>query len=132
MILDTKQCNLRDFFNVCTYSGTCVVSTWFSTYSWIVSTPHSVPVYVCVNVRPQTQTTYIRKFSMHYYWDYVLLVRMCSNLAKLLWTFLMSSALVIASPLSCRGSTSHLNAAHLCVHTSGRIYIRTYVCMYCT
>ena len=27
--------------STCTYSGTC----WFSTYSWIVSTPHSVPVY---------------------------------------------------------------------------------------
>ena len=27
------------------YSRTCLVSTWFSTYSWIVSTPHSVHVY---------------------------------------------------------------------------------------
>ena len=24
---------------------TCLVSTWFSTYFWIISTPHSVPVY---------------------------------------------------------------------------------------
>ena len=27
------------------YSGTRLVSTWFSTHSWIVSTTHSVPVY---------------------------------------------------------------------------------------
>ena len=26
-------------------SGSYLLSTWFSTYSWIVSTPHSVPVY---------------------------------------------------------------------------------------
>ena len=26
-------------------STACLVSTWFSTYSWIVSTPHSVLVY---------------------------------------------------------------------------------------
>ena len=24
------------------YSATCLVSTWVSTYSWLVSTPHSV------------------------------------------------------------------------------------------
>ena len=27
------------------YGRTCLVSTWFSTYSWIVSAPRSVPVY---------------------------------------------------------------------------------------
>ena len=26
-------------------SGTCLVSTWFSTYSGIISIPHSVPVH---------------------------------------------------------------------------------------
>ena len=25
------------------YSATCLVSTWVSTHSWLVSTPHSVP-----------------------------------------------------------------------------------------
>ena len=28
-----------------TYRRTCLASTWFSMYSWIVSTPHSVPAY---------------------------------------------------------------------------------------
>jgi hypothetical protein len=28
------------------YRRTCLVSTWLSAYSWIASTPHSVPVYI--------------------------------------------------------------------------------------
>ena len=37
-------------------SGTCLVSTWFSTYSWIVSTPHSVPVCIsCTLTNPDSK-----------------------------------------------------------------------------
>ena len=33
-----------------------LVSTWFSTYSWIVSTPHSVPVYTsCTSTNPDSK-----------------------------------------------------------------------------
>ena len=52
---------LREF--VCTvnriphvHKPTLIVSTWFSTYSWIVSTPHSVPVYTsCTLTNPDSK-----------------------------------------------------------------------------
>ena len=37
------------------YSGTCLMSTWVNAYSWIVSTPHSVPVYTSCKTNPDSK-----------------------------------------------------------------------------
>ena len=55
---DDNPVPVLDEIKVIVYSGTgVVVSTWSSTHSWIVSTPHSVPVYTSC-----TLTNFDRKY----------------------------------------------------------------------